>query len=361
MAMTPKDIEVPKDRPVELRKHRQLGTLIAVLLSIAAHLFLLYLLFVTPEEKLEGFAGGAGWAEQIDLRAADESSSGLEGEEGTTADETAQVMTQLNVSIVYAPPPPPPEPEPEEYFPEDEPEPEEEIVEEEVEPEPQPEEVVESLIEEEEQEEEPTEDLNPEAQRATLENEAEVPTELPGTGAGEGGLSDQLAGSQTGDDESGIGIGNADAGRIGSMVPGGQLEDLLRGWTLVGTNGFADGSVNSNGDNRNEVEWRVYYDPRGRLDARYQSVGAPQGQARGNIGLHWYNRNGRWTVEGDELCQRIDRYGGGGLTCFQVRRDGNEIAMYYSRCRGVYRCWPGRLGPHGTIYIGRHLDGNPGS
>jgi hypothetical protein len=226
----------------------------------------------------------------------------------------------------------------------EEPEPEEEPV-------PEEEDVAEE--ETDEPDEQPTETDDPEGLQAIRETEAEVPTDLEGEGAGESGLSDQLAGSTLGTAQSGRGSGNADTGREGTFVPGGQLRDLLQGWTLIGTNGFADGSVAASGDNRGEIPWNIYYAPNGRVEARFRRYGSRQ--AHGPRGLNWYSENGRWTIEGDQLCQRITHWGGGGLTCFEVHRDGNNIAMYYSYCRGVHRCWQGRLGPRGIIRSGRHL------
>ncbi len=345
------DIKVPKERPSPRRRARGVMTF-AVALSLAVHVMIIWAMF--PELRLWGISGGTGWAEEIEIRSSRESSSGIEGEEGSTQSETAQPLQQFDVAIVFAPPPPPPEPEPEEYLPEDEPEPEE--VEEEPEPEeeePQPEEEVTAELEEEEPEEEPTETEDPEGLQAIRETEAEVPTDLAGEGAGEGGLSDQLAGSTLGRAASGRGSGNADTGREGSFVPGGELRDLLQGWTLIGTNGFADGSVGAAGDNRGEIPWNIYYAPSGRVEARFRRYGARQ--AHGPRAYNWYSEGGRWTIEGDQLCQRISHWGGGGLTCFEVHRDGDNIAMYYAYCRGVHRCWEGRLGPRGIIRPGRHL------
>jgi hypothetical protein len=350
MAFTPEETTAPKDRPAGLlRRHWRVGLVLAAVISLAVHFAILWFLF--PDPRQWGYSGGTGWADEIEIRSSRESSSGLEGEEGATGDETAQVLQQFDVSIVFAPPPPRPEPEPEEYLPDEEPEEvadeqeidEPDIVEEEV-----------TLVEPTETpEERPTETRDPEGLQAVRETEAEVPTDVPGDGAGEGGLNTELAGSPLSGSDNGRGSGNADTGREGNFVPGGQLRDLLEGWTLIGTNGFADGSVNSAGDNRGEIPWNIYYAPNGRIEARFRRYGARQ--AHGRRGFYWFQETGRWTVEGDQLCQRITRWGGGGVTCFEVHRDGDNVAMYYSYCRGVHRCWEGRLGPRGIIRSGRHL------
>jgi len=352
MAFMPEDIEAPKVRPSDAARRRwRIGLLFAAILSLVIHGMIIWAMF--PDLVQWGYSGGTGWAEEIEIRSSRETSSGLEGEEGSTESERAQVQQTFDVAVVFAPPPPPPPPEPEEYLPDDEPEPEEIV--EEIEPQ---EEVVpeEELVEEdatEEAEEPPLDEDDPEALQALRETEAEVPTDLEGEGTGEGGLSDELAGSRLGTADSGRGSGNADTGREGTFVPGGQLRDLLQGWTLIGQNGFADGSVNAGGDNRNEIPWNVYYAPNGRIEARFRRYGSRQ--AHGPRGLNWYSENGRWTIEGDQLCQRISHWGGGGTTCFEVHRDGDNVAMYYSYCRGVHRCWEGRLGPRGIIRSGRHL------
>jgi len=340
MAMTPEEIEAPKERLAPTSKRGQPGLFLAVLLSLAIHAVIIWVMF--PHARPWGHSGGTGWAEEIEIRSSREASSGIEGEEGSTPSETARPLQQFDVAIVFAPPPPP---EPEEFLAEEtEEEPEEE-------PEPTEEELAE--LEEEEVEEDPTEEDDPEALQAIRETEAEVPTDLDGESVGEGGLSDQLAGSPLSNAERGRGSGNADTGREGTFVPGGQLRDLLEGWTLIGTNGFADGSVGAAGDNRGEIPWNIYYSPNGRVEARFRRYGARQ--AHGPRAYNWYSEGGRWTVEGDQLCQRIEHWGGGGLTCFEVHRDGDNIAMYYAYCRGVHRCWEGRLGPRGVMRSGRHL------
>ncbi len=337
-----KDILFPKGRPSQERRKRERTRIAgALILSLAVHLAILLAMF--PPDLQNGFSGGTGWADQIEIRSSRESSSGLEGEAGSTVDETVQVLQQINVSVVYAMPP---RPEPEEYLPEDEPEEEEDVIEEE-------EVIIEEIIEEEVVEDEPVEEVDPEAVRALREVEAEVPTEAIGEGVGEGGMNEQLAGSPNSDAAEGLGSGNADTGRPGTFVPGGQLRDLLSGWTLIGTNGFSDGSIGYAEDHREEIPWTVYYAPNGRLQARYRYFGSLI--AHGPRRLNWYSRSGRWRIEGNQLCQRIDRWGGSGLTCFEVHRDGDRIAMYYASCRGVHRCYQGRLGPEGIVRIGRHL------
>lgn len=356
MAESRKDFEIPSERPALNGGKRSPFTLfLAVVVSLGLHILLLALLLQLIKEAEIGSGGGTGWADQIEITASTESSSGLQGDPGDTAENIAQERRSLDVSIVYAPPPPPPPPEPEEYLPEEEEEPEpEEVVEEEVEPEPEPEIVEDALIEDEVDEEEISEELAPEGLLAPNAQEALVDTSAEGDGGGEGGLSDQLAGSPIGSDAQGLGDGVADSGRPGAYVPGSQLRSLLSGWTLRGTNGFSDGSTTYNNDRqRQEIPWRVYYAPNGQLQARFERYGSDV--AHGQPRVQWFTESGTWTIEGDVLCQRISRWGSGGITCYEVHRDGDNIAMYYQRCRGVHRCYIGRLGPEGIMRSGRDL------
>ncbi len=356
MADEPLDLQVPSERPAPKGIRRSpLTLLLAVIVSLGLHVLLIMLLLEIIKAADIGSAGGSGWADQIEITASTESSSGLQGDPGDTAENRAEERRSLDVSIVYAPPPPPPPPEPEEYLPdEEEPEPEE-IVEEDVEPEPEPEIIEEALIEDEVDEEDVSEELAPEGLLAPNPQEALVDTSAVGDGGGEGGLSDQLAGSPIGEDAEGLGSGVADAGRPGTFVPGHELRELLSGWTIRGTNGFMDGSTNYDNDaRRQEIPWRVYYAPNGQLQARFRRYGSNAAHAPPRV--QWFSENGTWTIEGDVLCQRISRWGAGGITCYEIHRDGNNIAMYYQRCRGVHRCWVGRLGPEGVIRPGRDLN-----
>ena len=338
-----KDISFPKGRPSQgPRRIRRALAVFAVLMSLALHIFIVWSLF--PTDLDIGSSGGTGFADQIEIRASAESSSGLEGDIGETAEETVQSPQAINVTMVYAPPPP----EPEEYLPE-----EEELIEEEVE-EPEPEPVVEEEIIEEEVEEIEVAEIAPEVEEALIEVDAETATDVQTAEGGQAGLQDTLAGSQTGTASEGSGSGNADLARPGNYVPGGELRELLSGWTLIGTNGFSDGSTNYQNDSmRQDIPWRVYYAPNGRIRARWQRYGTAR--AHGDWGYHWYEESGRWTIEGDQLCQNIRRWGSDSTTCFEVHRDGSRVAMYYASCRGVFRCWPGRKGPEGIVRSGRHL------
>ena len=312
--------------------------LFAVLVSLAVHVAIVLSLF--PYVERIGAAGGVGWADELVLAQGEETSSGSIGEGGKVEEQDTEAPTALNITLVYVEPTPPePEPEEVEYLPEEEePEPEEEeIVEEE--PEPEETEIAEEL---------------PVAEESVVEQETTTASiEAPGDG-GQGGLQETPVGSEFGNADAGSGSGNADSGETGVGVPGGELRGLLEGWTLIGTNGFSDGSTSANRDNqRQDIPWRVYYAPNGTLRARWQRYGTIR--AHGAWGYHWYEESGRWTVEGDLLCQNIRRWGSDSTQCFNVRRLGNDIAMYYARCTGVFRCWPDRLGPDGVVRQGRHL------
>lgn len=358
MPEQPDIMEAPDERPApQGSRYAPLSGALGVFLSLIGHALIVFFLFftITQREEEIGSGGGTGWADQIEITASRESSSGLQGDPGSTAENEAQERRAIDVSMVYAPPPPPPPPEPEEYLPEEE---EEEIepeeVEEEPEPEPEPEIIEEALVEDEIDDEQVSDETALEGVRANVAQEALVDTAAEGEDAGEGGLSDTLAGSHIGALVRGLGSGNADTGRPGAYVPGAELRELLNGWTLRGSNGFADGSTTYENDRRRqEIPWRVYYRSNGQLVARWERYGSAY--AHGPRAMRWYERNGTWTIEGDVLCQRIRSWGSNGTTCFEVHRDGDHIAMYYSHCRGVARCYPGRLGPEGIMVEGRDL------
>ncbi len=210
----------------------------------------------------------------------------------------------------------------------------------------------------------PQGDEGEQAQEDLREEEAKemVEESTPAAPAGEiGDESRERGGGEVraalagGRDILGSGAGGADKDAQGLFVSGDELRALLSGWTLIGTNGFADGSISQRGDRkRQNINWRVYYGSGGDLRARFRRLGARQ--PHGALALRSYSSYGRWWIKQNWLCQAIDKWFYGGSVCFEIRRDGNELAMYYAECWGVPRCYRGRLGPQGRIRPGRHLN-----
>ncbi len=151
------------------------------------------------------------------------------------------------------------------------------------------------------------------------------------------------------------GIGGSDQKAIGQFVSGEEAKKILSGWTFVGTNGFADGSISSKKERvRSDINWRVYYRSDGYLYARFSREASLT--PHGKIALREFWSGGRWWIKGNWLCQSIDKWFYGGEVCFEVRRKEKEMALYYASCWGVSRCYQGRLGPRGFIRPGSQLE-----
>ena len=187
------------------------------------------------------------------------------------------------------------------------------------------------------------------------QNRTKQPSSAPAQSeayAAQGKSRAQNPGRDIGGDE---GIGNSDQKAEGQFVSGKEMKKILSGWTLVGTNGFADGSIAREDEKvRLDVNWRVYYRSDGYLYARFYRHAALT--PHGEFALREFWSWGRWWVKGNWLCQSIDKWFYGGETCFEVRRKDKKIALYYTSCWGVARCYEGRLGPNGFILPGRKLD-----
>ncbi len=161
-----------------------------------------------------------------------------------------------------------------------------------------------------------------------------------------------VAGGANGTDiGSGGGQGRTTGPRVGDFMPGPELQDALIGFTIIGTEGFYDGSTPDNSATRTTFEWQAYYDPSGEVEARFIRPAAEV--HHGPVAPRRFNESGRWEVSGNLLCQRIEKVGYGTRICFEVHRKGNEIAMYYAECGALSRCYRGRLGPTGIIVRGR--------
>jgi len=341
----------PEDRAAMRKRGGALGRTLTLALSTCAHAALLAFLIPQNAEEVLSTAGGGGWAEEIELGQRDQASTGKEGEEAEAqkpGEPQAGRPETVQVELVEEPEPqvlaeeeddsfqvaeaeePEPEPEPQ---PEPEPEPEPEPIPDPPTPAPKP---------------APVADPAPEP----ADTPPEQPSESPG--GGDGGQDRTDPGSPQGEDQDGAGEGNSDQPRIGEFIGPDTIRERLIGWTLIGTNGFADGSRPTDEDgSRREYEWQVYYDPSGDLDARYVRPAAYR--PHGKIEPRRFSSDGEWWIEGDWLCQSMDKWFSGARTCFEVRADGNEIAMYYASCWGVPRCYKGRLGPKGIVVRGRNF------
>lgn len=139
---------------------------------------------------------------------------------------------------------------------------------------------------------------------------------------------------------------------IGQRI--GNLKTLLIGNTLVGTEGFADGSAPEDDDRRQDYPWRVYYMPDGTLEAHFRRFAAAL--PHGPIEDRNFQERGTWAIRDGELCQSIPRVGFGAEVCFELRREGNQIYLYYTQCGAQTRCYPGRMGPQGIVVPGRQLN-----
>lgn len=132
----------------------------------------------------------------------------------------------------------------------------------------------------------------------------------------------------------------------------GNVRDWLAGHTLIGTEGFADGSAPEDVPSRTEFRWEIYYDYNFTLEARFRRLGARV--PHGPIEELDYNERGTWRINEDgDMCQTIPKVGWGTEVCFWVDRRGSRVAMYYTSCGAFNRCYPGRLGPEGALVKGR--------
>lgn len=132
----------------------------------------------------------------------------------------------------------------------------------------------------------------------------------------------------------------------------GNVRDWLSNHTLIGTEGFADGSAISGNEARSEFPWEVYYSADGKLEAHFRRLGARV--PHGPIEELDYEEFGTWRVTEDrDVCQTIPKVGWNVEICFFLERRGDRIAMYYTSCGAYTRCYPDRLGPEGRLVPGR--------
>jgi hypothetical protein len=324
------------------------------LLSVALHvlLFAAFLPFWMTDPLQLAEAGGHGWAEDVELKAAKDSSDGAQG-----AGEQATIAThklkgdkpdRLEIQVVYLAKEKPklPEPEVDINLP------------------PLPPRVTIETEVAEEVEDKPREPLQQQTERLSNTEEASSEASAGEVGAakianennlGGGGSRDTAAGSPAGQDANGAGSGNSDrSAREGEYVRGAQIAAILQGWTLVGTEGGFDGSTGDNSKTRTTFRWEAYYAPDGSVEVRFETLGADV--PHGRIGLQSFADKGSWSIQGDLLCQKIEDVGYGVPICFEVHhKDGNRVAMYYAECGGLLRCYRGRLGPEGIILPGRQF------
>lgn len=315
---------------------------------LAAALFLPWL-SETPLPLSE--AGGSGWASEIDLAAARNSSDGARGD-GDEADPATHKLRgerpeRLEVQMVFLPKAAPKLPEPE--------------IELKLAAVPPP--VETDLLPPREKPREPVERIEDKAERLTKTTEASDPAAAKvgaartaeETSRGGKGARDDVTGSPAGTAAAGAGGGNSDRPKPkGDFLSGAKIAELLQGWTLVGTEGGYDGSTAAETDTRFSFRWEAYYAPDGEVEVRFEAFGAlvPHGE----IAVRQHSDSGRWTIQGDLLCQQIDEVGYGMPVCFEVHhKDGNKVAMYYAECGGLSRCYRGRLGPEGVVVPGRQF------
>lgn len=324
-----------------------------VALSMALHaaIFAAFLPWVLDDAPQLSEAGGEGWANEIELKAAKDSSDGAQGagERDTVATHKLRgdKPDRLEVQVVYLAKEMPKLPEPE--------------VDLNLPPLP-PRISIETEVAE--MQEKPREPIQTQPER--LSN-----TDLPSSEASAGevgaaqianennlggsGSRDKAQGSPAGADATGAGSGNSDrAARDGDYLRGAQIAQVLQGWTLVGTEGGWDGSTGDNAKTRHTFRWQAYYAPDGSVEVRFETYGATE--AHGRIRVRDYADTGSWTIQGDLLCQKIEDVGYGVPVCFEVHhKEGNRVAMYYAECGGLHRCYRGRLGPEGIILPGRQF------
>lgn len=325
-----------------------------VVMSAALHLLMFLTLlpywFEDPPRLSE--AGGEGWANEIELKAAKDSSDGAQG-----AGDQATVAThklrgdkpdKLEVQVVYLAKEMPklPEPEVDINLP------------------PLPPRVTIETEVAEVVEEKPREPVQQQPERLSNTDQPSEAASAGEVGAakvanennlGGGGSRSTAEGSPAGEAANGAGSGNSDRkAREGDFLRGSQIASILQGWTLVGSEGGWDGSTGDNAKTRHTFRWQAYYDPDGTIEVRFETYGASE--AHGRISVQSYSDKGSWTIQGDLLCQKVEDVGYGVPVCFEVhQKDGNRVAMYYAECGGLHRCYRGRLGPEGIILPGRQF------
>ncbi len=325
-----------------------------LLLSIALHilLFATFLPYWLADPLPLAEAGGAGWADEVELKAAKDSSDGAQG-----AGEQATIAThkikgnkpdKLEIQVVYLAKEKPklPEPEGDLNLP------------------PLPPRVTIETEVAEQVEEKPREPVQQQPERLSNTDQASAAAAAGEVGAakvanennlGGGGSRDTAAGSPAGDAANGAGSGNSDRkARDGDYVRGNQIASILQGGTLVGTEGGWDGSTGDNAKTRITFRWEAYYAPDGTVEVRFETYGSTV--PHGPIGVQRFSDTGSWSIQGDLLCQKIEDVGYGVPICFEVHhKDGNRVAMYYAECGGLHRCYRGRLGPEGVVLPGRQF------
>lgn len=132
----------------------------------------------------------------------------------------------------------------------------------------------------------------------------------------------------------------------------GNLRDWLTNHTLIGSEGFADGSAPADVGQRSEFSWQIYYMAGGKLEAHFRKLGARV--PHGPIEELGYVEFGTWRIDGEgDLCQTIPKVGWGIELCYWIDRRGDRVAMYYTNCGAFNRCYVGRLGPEGELMRGR--------
>jgi len=325
----------------------------AVAASVALHALLAVLLlpwWTEPPLPLSE-AGGSGWASEIDLAAARAARDGAQGD-GDEADPARHRLRgerpeRLEVQMVFLPKAAPKLPAPELAL--------------KLAPVPPP--VESDMLPPREKPREPVERVEDKAERRTETAEASEAAASEAGAArtadeasrGGKGARDEASGSPAGTAAAGAGAGHSDRQRPqGDYLTGARIASLLQGWTLVGTEGGYDGSTGAATDTRFSFRWEAYYGPDGEVEVRFEAYGAlvPHGE----IAVRRYADSGRWTIQGDLLCQQIDDVGYGMPVCFEVHhKDGNKVAMYYAECGGLTRCYRGRLGPEGVVVPGRQF------
>ncbi len=309
----------------------------ALALSFGLHIlpFVISAVWLRPLELDDlGARGSRQWAEEIGLTAQGE---GFGGPEAVEAEGRGGVL-RIRLVAPFAL-------EPEEHSLSEERPPEEAVPEE-----------AEALAEAEPEE---AEESRPQTQGDDPPEEFEEEVELaeeeaPAAQAQADGERARAPQAQGEDAYRGAGIGGSDRQAAGDFVSGAEAKEMLPGWTLVGMNGFADGSIGRGRDfRRAERAWRVYYRRDGRLQARFIRLAAYQ--PHGPLSERVFDSSGRWWIKGDHLCQSIEKWFYGGRVCFEIRRQGRALAMYYADCWGVSRCYRGRLGPQGVLVRGKRL------